>query len=161
MLKFPLPYWHSQMLFWRASPRAMTPGRFITITTPTCLSHLPWKLRGQHWSHFQSSLFSPANPTSPAQPGQPGATAKNSTNILLSPCMETRLPQRPQQPHRSCAVSSHFTSTMSAVSCHFQLLLDLADSSDSSVDGKAAAVSTTQESSSLREPCFKACSGDG
>lgn len=118
------------MLFWRASPPAIMPGKFITITNPTCLSQLPWQLRGQHWSHFQSSLFSPANPTSPAQPGQPNDTAKNPTSILQSHTWKPGCHRDTATPQASVHFPvKYFTSTTSAISHNFQLLLDLADSS--------------------------------
>lgn len=131
------------MLFWRALPPAITSGRFITVTTPTNLSHLPWQLRGQHWSHFQSSLFSPANTTCPAQPGQSGATAKNPTSILQShtwkpgchrdtatPQASVQFPVRIFYQHHI----SNFSFPASPRPCRFL---------SSSVDGKAAAASIT------------------
>lgn len=65
-----------------------------------------------------------------------------------------------RQPHRPvCSFQSeYFTSTTSAIS-HFQLLQDLADSSAPAE--KLQQPPSPQESFSLREPCFNACSGDG
>lgn len=97
-------YWYSQMLFLKNFTPCTHPRKACHNHNPPCLSQLPWQLRGQHWRHFQSSLFSPANPT--AQPGQPGAPAEKSSKHPLVPHMETRLPQRYSNPTGQCAVSS-------------------------------------------------------
>lgn len=68
-----------------------------------------------------------------------------------------------QQPLRPvCSFhTEYFTSTTSAISHHLQLLLDLADSSVPAWMERLQQSPSHQESFPLREPCFKACSGDG
>lgn len=72
MLKFPPLTGIPKCSFWRALSPALTPGRFVTITTPTCLS--------QHWRHFRA-------PCSPQQTqqlslGNQVPLQKNPTSIF-------------------------------------------------------------------------------